>query len=137
VLDDRAAFTLGLRGLIGEQVWSMDDRFALTTNQAGIRLIALLTVYNRQDFQRLERLIADSYAAELLDDEAADDRLRAVETLYADVGRLRIRQVLALEKYRVVVLAQAERDHGLHVHEIQVDPEYPHKITAYKQYALA
>jgi hypothetical protein len=115
----------------------MDDKFALTTNQAGMRLIALLTVYNRQDFQRLERLIDDSYASALLDDEATDDRLRAFKTLHTDVGRQRIRQVLALEKYRVVVLAQAERDHGLYVHEIQVDPEYPHKITAYQQYALA
>jgi len=53
------------------------------------------------------------------------------------MGRLKVGQVLALDKYHVVVLMQSEVGDVLQVHDLTVEEEHPHKITDYKRYEIA
>ncbi len=114
----------------------MDDKFALKSNSAGIRLIAQMTIYNSGDFDRLRRLIEDSYSDDLLGLRDTGDWMAMFEDLHSRVGRLRVTQVLALDKYQVVVLMLAQNDGAFYIHDLKVDPEYPHKVIGYSQYAV-
>lgn len=116
---------------------TMDNKFALKSNSAGIRLIAQMTIYNSGDFERLRRLVEDSYSDDLLGLRAADDWLAMFKDLHRRLGKLRVMQVLALDKYQVVVLMLAQNDSGFYIHDLKVDPEYPHKVIGYSQSAVA
>lgn len=115
----------------------MHDKLALTTNPAGMRLIAQLTLYNAGKWERLDRYLADSYAEPLLVAENVTERLHAFTADYQMLGRLKVGQVLALDKYHVVVLLQSELGDVLQVHDLTVEEEHPHKITDYKRYEIA
>lgn len=115
----------------------MQDKIALTTNPAGMRLIAQMTLYNAGNWERLRRYIGDSYADLLLAETPSDDRLSSFSNLFQQIGRLRVAQVLALDKYHVVVLMQSEMGGVMQVHDLTVEDEHPHKITQYKRYEIA
>ncbi len=115
----------------------MHDKLALTTNPAGMRLIAQMTLYNASKWDRLDRYIADSYSEPLLAAVSVPERLQAFTADYQVMGRLKVGQVLALDKYHVVVLMQSEVGDMLQVHDLTVEEEHPHKITDYKRYEIA
>ncbi len=115
----------------------MHDKLALTTNPAGMRLIAQMTLYNASNWERLHRYIADSYADALLIAASVKDRLGVFTADQQTLGRLKVGQVLALDKYHVVVLMQSEVGEVLQIHDLTVEEEHPHKITDYKRYAIA
>lgn len=114
----------------------MQDKTALTTNPAGMRLIAQMTLYNVANWERLRRYIDDSYADPLLVAVPADERLTHFAALHEQVGRLRVGQVLALDEYHVVVLMESEIGAILQVHDVSVQEDHPHKITEYKRYEI-
>ncbi len=68
----------------------MHDKLALTTNPAGMRLIAQMTLYNAGKWERLDRYIADSYAEPLLVAVSVSERLRAFTADYQVLGRLKV-----------------------------------------------
>lgn len=115
----------------------MDDKFALKTNSAGIRLIAQMTIYNNGNFERLRRFIEESYSDDLLGLRDTAEWMTMFQDLHERLGKLRVTQVLALDKYQVVVLMTAQNDGGFYIHDLKVDPEYPHKVIGYNQYAVA
>lgn len=89
-----------------------------------MRLIAQLTLYNRGDFERLGAFLEQSYTDEArppLDEQTA---------LYAHAGRLRVQQVIAVEKHHAVVLLGSEKADYYYV-ELRVEADYPHHITAF------
>lgn len=110
----------------------VSDKRALVASQAGMRLIAQQTLLNAGDGERVRTFIADHYAAPAL--EAQDTEARLADLLA--LGRLRVHQVLATDKHRVVVLMQAQRDEALYLVELAVEEDYPHKITEYSHRSL-
>ena len=109
----------------------MDDKSALVTNSAGMRLIAQQTLLNRGDFDRLRAYIDDNYTASALEAESAEDRLTALQALMAQAGKLRVYQLLASDKYQVVVLMEPQQDDGFYIADITVEEEFPHRVSSY------
>lgn len=111
---------------------SMDDRTALARSNAGMRLIAQLTLFNKNEFDRLLHFIAQGYDDAALAAQSAADRQAALRQLQTDAGRLRVYQVLAVDKHRVAVLLQAQAGDAFYYCELAVGEDYPHKIIEYK-----
>jgi hypothetical protein len=105
-----------------------DDKRALAGSAAGMRLIALLTIYNSGDDMRLENYFSDSLHAELKAQMDAPARTRAMIALRAVVGKLRVRQAIGTAKEHVIVMLASEAGVDVLV-ELRVDPDYPHPIT--------
>lgn len=103
----------------------MNDKGTLVTSQAGMRLIAQQTLLNAGDAERMRTFIADNYSASALESQSTESRLAELQAL----GKLRVFQVLAADKHRVIVLMQAQRDEALYMIELAVEEDYPHKIT--------
>lgn len=115
----------------------MSDRIALQKSQAGMRLIAQITIYNSGDFRRLRTFIHESYHENALEAESLAERIAVFRQMHAALGRIRIRQLLAIDPHHVIVLVEAEKADGLFMHDLAVEAEYPHKITAYSHVRLA
>ena len=109
----------------------MDDKTALKTSNAGMRLIAQQTLLNRGDTDRLRAFISESYSENALQSESVEVRLAALEKLRATYGKLKIMQVLATDKHHVVVLMQAQNSDNMVLHEMRVEEDYPHRITGF------
>lgn len=108
----------------------MTDQQALVTSQAGMRLVAILTLFNRGDFSRLRQYLREHYAEAALEEHPAVSRLAEMRLLRAGGGRQKLRQVVGVEKHRVIALMDGEQG-GLFIHELACEEDYPHKITAY------
>jgi hypothetical protein len=111
----------------------MDDKTALKWSNAGMRLIAQTTVLNSGDTARLRDFIANNYAPKALEDQTVDERVESVQATFAQTGKLKIFQVLATDKHRVIVIMQAQADDAMYYTEIAVEEDFPHKVTAYIQ----
>lgn len=105
------------------------DQAALINSSAGLRLIAQLALLNRGDFKRLRAFIAESYTPAALEVEILPARLAALRGQYASGGPLRIYQVIAADKHRVIALTQARRSGALFYTELAVEADYPHRIA--------
>ncbi|MAS32397.1 MAG: hypothetical protein CL610_00225 [Anaerolineaceae bacterium] len=110
----------------------MGDKGALVTSNAGMRLIAQQTLLNRGDADRLRHFIRESYTPDALETQSVDDRLADLQ----QTGKQRVFQVLAVDKHQALVLMQAQRDEGLYMTQINVEEDYPHRITVYSQQPL-
>jgi hypothetical protein len=84
-----------------------------------------MTLYNKADWSRLHTFFTDSYA----DADAVEQRLTDWQAHHAAVGRLRVKQVLAVDKHRVILALESEHD-GLYYAEMTVEEDYPHRVTA-------
>jgi hypothetical protein len=107
----------------------MSAQAHLKQSHAGMRLIALLTLYNQGDFTRLRAYIADNYVPAALAEQSADERIRDFENGYAARGKLRVEQVAAIGKYQAVVVMQAQQDGQYHALQVAVEEDFPHRIT--------
>ncbi len=108
-----------------------DDKDVLKRSSAGMRLIAQMTLYNRGDTQRLEEFITQSYSDALLETQPVAERVTAQRDLLDAVGKLRLYQVLAVDKHKVVVLLQPQASADFYYVELAVEEDYPHRITQY------
>jgi len=104
------------------------DKDALRMSSAGMRLIALLTIYNADDSTRLRAFIAGSLHADLLAHADADTRVAGLSALRTEIGKLRVRQVVGAAKEQVIVILASERADDALI-ELRVDADYPHPIT--------
>ena len=107
----------------------MSAQAHLKQSSAGMRLIALLTVYNQGDFARLHAYIADNYAPAALMEQSSEVRARELYDGYAGRGKLRVEQVVAIGKYQAVVIVQAQQDEAFHALQVVVEEDFPHLIT--------
>lgn len=117
------------------------DKQALTRSQAGMRLIALLSLLNRidpaaPDTARLHQFIAESFHPDLLAQQDAAARTAALVTNRAQEGRSRILQVIGYDPHHVVVLSETERGEYWFLDDLTVGGEYPHTITGFDRVAL-
>jgi len=102
---------------------------AVIKSQAGMRFIAQQTIYNKGDFQRLRQFIEDSYAENILAVDPVDRRVLDLKTSYKLNGRLKVKQVIGTSEHQVVLVLEAEKNDDYLYAEMQVEDEYPHKIT--------
>jgi hypothetical protein len=112
-----------------------EQQHILAQSQAGMRLIAQVTFYNRQDEARARQFIATSYAPATLEEADAEARWQAWQAQYQTQGKQRIKQLLAVQKHMVVVVLEAEKG-GYHYCELVCEDDYPHLITRYSQHPL-
>ncbi|MDZ4766686.1 MAG: hypothetical protein SGI73_19275 [Chloroflexota bacterium] len=109
-----------------------NETAALTHSNAGMRLIAQTKLYNDGDFARFAQFIADNYTQVPLAEETAEHRAGAWGIVRDQIGRLRIRQVLGIDKLHVIALMDAEKlPDTLFLNEVLVEEAYPHKIAVY------
>jgi hypothetical protein len=108
----------------------------LVRSHAGMRLIAQMTLYNRGDMERLRGFIAESYTEGALEVMSAKDRLLDLKMTFRVAGRMRVRQVVAVDAHRVVAMVQAQKNNGMYLAQIAVEEEYPHKIIDYHHQLL-
>mgnify|MGYP000603709952 CR=1 FL=1 len=108
----------------------MTDQQALVTSQAGMRLVAMLTLFNKGEFTRLRHYLREHFTEAALEESAAAARLAELRLLRANAGRQRLRQVVGVEKHRVIALMDTESG-GLYIHELLCEEDYPHKVTAH------
>lgn len=109
----------------------MDDRTQLARSNAGMRLVAQMTFFNKAEFDRLQGFITESYTEQALTDQSVTDRLAELQALRQSAGKLRVYQVLAIDKHKAVVLMQAQADESFQYVELAVEEDYPHKITQF------
>jgi len=113
----------------------MDDKTALTTSNAGMRLIALTTILNKGDFTRLRQYIADHYQAGVLAETPVSMRLAEFKAVHRIAGKLRVEQVIAADKHQVIAAIESERG-GHFLARVTVEEDYPHKILDYHLQAI-
>lgn len=114
----------------------MTDKVALRASQAGMRFIAQMTIYNSQKWERLEQFIGDSYFSEQLELQDIGSRLQVFKTTFERIGRLKVKQVLAANEHHVIVILETEKSADFFYVEVQVEDDYPHKITYYMHQPL-
>jgi hypothetical protein len=102
----------------------------LARSHAGIRLIAMASIYNQGDFDRLKIYVCEHFNSLALQTESADSRVDDLLAQYRAVGRVRVRQVVAYDEHHVVVMLDSEQGHLL-LEDLEVEADYPHKITAH------
>lgn len=107
-----------------------EDQRALQASQAGLRLIAMLTLYNNRHYDRLRTLVREYYTAAALDEQPAVVRLAQFKVLAAEQGRLRVRQVIAADKHRAVALLESQQG-GLVLADMVCEEDYPHRVSAF------
>jgi uncharacterized protein with GYD domain len=113
----------------------LDDKTALKTSSAGMRLIAQTTIFNQGDFARLRTYITDNYHDAILAEVPASTRLAEQKAIYRMAGKLRVEQVVAAGKHQVVVIMEAERS-GRFLVTMTVEEDYPHKVRDFNVQAM-
>ncbi|MCS6834781.1 MAG: hypothetical protein NZ750_02040 [Anaerolineae bacterium] len=108
---------------------SQTDKLALQRSQAGMRFIAQTSIYNQANWPRLAQFIRESYAPVLLEERNVAERLADFQAWQAQMGRMRVKQVLASNEHHVVVALEVEREANLYYLELQCEGDYPHLIT--------
>ncbi|MBI5667384.1 MAG: hypothetical protein HZC41_05190 [Chloroflexi bacterium] len=107
----------------------MSAQAHLKQSNAGMRLIALLTLYNQGDFDRLSHYIGENYAPAALVAADAVSHLADWRERRAVLGKLRVEQVVAIGKHQAVVVVQAQQDGSYHALQIAVEEDFPHRVT--------
>jgi hypothetical protein len=113
----------------------LNDRDILARSHAGVRLIALATLYNKGDFRRLRAYMKDHYTAGALEASPIALRLAEMREQFRNDGKVRVRQLVAHDKYHVVVLLETQND-GMLLEDVVVEEEYPHKISAHTRQSV-
>jgi hypothetical protein len=113
----------------------VDDKTALKTSSAGMRLIAQTTIFNGKDFARLRQYITDNYHEVLLSEIPVSTWLAEMKAVYRLAGKLRVGQVVGISKYQAIVTMESEHG-GRYLVQITVEEDYPHKVLGYQLSAL-
>lgn len=109
---------------------SQTQQNPLVTSNAGMRAIAQTSLYNKGDFARLRQFIEQNYDEEMLEEVGAGVRLAEMKATYRLAGRLKIEQVIGIDKHRALIAVSAEHG-GMYAMQMIVAEPYPHKILAY------
>jgi hypothetical protein len=99
----------------------------LVPSNAGMRLIAQLTIFNKGDFTRLRDYITENYAPEALEVASAKARLVEFKAVYNMSGKMRIDRVVATDKHQALVVVEGERG-DFYMLQLTVSEDYPHKV---------
>jgi NADH pyrophosphatase NudC (nudix superfamily) len=112
------------------QAQTTTQQSTLAASNAGMRVIAQTTLYNKGDFARLRQFIEQNYDEAMLAEVGAGVRLAEFKASFRLAGRLKIEQVIGVDKHRALIAVSAERG-GMYALQMIVAEPYPHKILAY------
>jgi hypothetical protein len=107
------------------------DKLALRASSAGMRLIAQMHIYNQHGADRLHQFISESYHAQLLSEKSAAQRLEDFQALFSQIGKMKVKQVLAANKENAITVMESEKGSTFYYVELKVEEEYPHQIIHY------
>ncbi|MDX2138966.1 MAG: hypothetical protein SF123_12820 [Chloroflexota bacterium] len=113
----------------------MSDQDVLMRSNAGMRLIALATIYNKGDFTRLRAYMKEHFTPSALETAPIALRLAELREQFRTTGKVRVRQVVTHDKHRVVAILSGEHG-GNFIEDIAVEEEYPHKVSAHSRQQL-
>jgi hypothetical protein len=99
----------------------------LVPSNAGMRLIAQLTIFNKGDFNRLRDYISENYDPLALEVASAKARLVEFKAVYRMSGKMRIDRVVAADKHQALVVVEGERA-DFYMMQVTVSEDYPHKV---------
>lgn len=99
----------------------------LVPSNAGMRLIAQLSIFNKGDFNRLRDYITENYAPEALEFASVKSRLVEFKAVYRMAGKMRIDRVIAVDKHQALVVTEGERG-DFYMVQVSVSEDYPHKV---------
>ena len=99
----------------------------LVPSNAGMRLIAQLTIFNKGDFNRLRDYITENYVPEALEFASAKARLVEFKAVFRMSGKMRIDRVIAADKHQALVVVEGERG-DFYMMQVTVSEDYPHKV---------
>jgi hypothetical protein len=108
----------------------LNDKNILARSHAGMRLIALATLYNQGDFPRIRAYLREHYTPEALEVSSPALRLAEMREQMRTLGKVKVRQVVAHDKHHVVVLLETQSS-GLLLEDISVEVDYPHRVIAH------
>lgn len=111
----------------------MDAKQTLTRTKAGRRFMGFMRTLNKGDESEIRALVQTSITDEALNAHSAD--VWAAQLLYirASTGGLRVVNVIGEDEYRVVVLMQAQNNERLHIVDMAVEEDYPHRVGQFIQ----
>lgn len=95
--------------------------------------MGFMKTLNSGDDAQIKHAVESYITEESLEKHGADVWTAQMQYIYAISGGLRVMQVIGAEEYHVVVLMQAHKDERLHILEMYVSEDYPHKISAFIQ----
>ncbi len=99
----------------------------LVPSNAGMRLIAQLSIFNKGDFNRLRDYITENYDPQALEFASAKARLVEFKAVYKMSGKMRIDRVIAVDKHQALVVTEGERG-DFYMMQVSVSEDYPHKV---------
>ena len=99
----------------------------LVPSNAGMRLIAQLTIFNKGDFNRLRDYINENYDPLALEIASAKARLVEFKAVYRMSGKMRIDRVVAADKHQALVVVEGEYG-DFYMLQLTVSEDYPHKV---------
>ena len=106
---------------------STSPQALLVPSNAGMRLIAQLSIFNKGDFTRLRDYITENYAPEALEFASAKARLVEFKAVYRMSGKMRVDRVIAVDKHQALVVVEAENG-DFYMMQVTVSEDYPHKV---------
>jgi len=99
----------------------------LVPSNAGMRLIAQLSIFNKGDFNRLRDYISENYDPLALEFASAKARLVEFKAVYKMSGKMRIDRIIAVDKHQALVVVESERG-DFYMMQVTVSEDYPHKV---------
>ena len=96
-----------------------------------MRFIAQMQIYNMGNFERLRTYLEDNYAPSAFEKVSLNEQLQQWQDSYATHGRFRVKELIAADKHRVVLILQGEHTEQLVYNRVKVSDDYPHLVTQY------
>ena len=97
-----------------------------------MRLIALLSIYNRGDFKRIKEYLKEQSAFRPEDSVSLIERISKLRILQKRYGRLRFLQIAALSELNVIAILETEKEQTSLITQMSVETDYPHLLTQWQ-----
>ncbi|TVR22958.1 MAG: hypothetical protein EA396_05000 [Anaerolineaceae bacterium] len=111
----------------------MDSKQVLTRTKAGRRFMGFMRALNRGSEQDVRGLVENDITDDALNAHSAEVWEAQLQYIRAMSGGLRVVNVIAEDEYRVVVLMQAHDNERLHVIDMAVEEDFPHRVAQFIQ----
>jgi hypothetical protein len=110
-----------------------DIRQTLTRTKAGRRFMGFMRTINQGDNEAIAQLVTDAIDETALEAHNPEIWAAQLQYIHAMSEGLRAVNVIAEDEYRVVVLMQAHKNNRMHIVDMAVSEDYPHKVLQFIQ----
>ncbi len=111
-----------------KQITGSSASSGLVRSRAGIRLIALISLFNRGDFTRIKQYLREQCHAEVFTSVSLVAQMAELRLLRRRFGRLRLTQIVGLSETQAIVLLETETGSTKLMVQIGVANDYPHLL---------